>query len=150
LLALAAATPAAAQNARRIITGTVTDTAGAPIANAEVYVSGDSANTRTNAGGRFRLMARNKGSADIVARHLGFAPATLGTTIPDSGTVTLNFQLVHQAQSLADIRVVGHDHGLSGIVVNEDGTPVPGAQVQLLGRGEHQTTEANGKFARRS
>lgn len=93
LLTLAAAVPApaqaVAQSASRVpppITGTVRDSAGAPIANAQVMLAELGHAQVTDARGRFVFASiPRQGTYHLDARHVGFAPQHVTVSVPASG-----------------------------------------------------------------
>jgi TonB family protein len=74
--------------AQATLTGSVTDTSGAPIAGAQIAIVGTSAQTRTDQHGAFRLTNIPMGDASVTARRLGFAPLTMPLRVgAESGAV---------------------------------------------------------------
>lgn len=74
-LALAAATPAAAQTAGTVtVSGKVTTTDGKAVANARVYVPGTNEATRTDANGNYTLSGVPGGPQQLVVRQRGYVP----------------------------------------------------------------------------
>ena len=92
---------AAAQQA--IVTGTVVDQQGTPVANAQVYVEGTTFGTLTNSQGAFRLAAQ-PGEVTIRVVILGFRTETQTVTAPAEG---VRFELVTAAINLDAIVVTG-------------------------------------------
>src|SRR4051794_5275161 len=64
-----------------IISGTVTDSAGAPLASARVSVDGTSIATGTNALGRFTLAGVTSGAHTVRARVLGYREQQLPVSV---------------------------------------------------------------------
>lgn len=56
------------------VTGRVTNSTGAPVANARVYVPGTGAATRTDANGYYSLTGVPGGPQVVVVRHYGYSP----------------------------------------------------------------------------
>ncbi len=80
ILAMVAARPAAAQSLQgqtSIVVAFVTDTAGRPVAGADVQVVGTSLRASTDEAGRVALLAVPTGKAVIRVRRLGFAELTI-------------------------------------------------------------------------
>lgn len=119
LLLLAPLVPAAAQSTGRI-TGTVTDSAsGRPIADVQVTVGGSRAAGITDAQGRYSIGGVPTGARTLDARRIGYQPsAPRAVTVPDGGTVTVDFKLREAALSLQAIVT-------TGVVDPTSGTRVP-------------------------
>ena len=76
LLALSLLVPAILQaQATGVITGIVSDSAGLPVAGAEVSLPGTPSSVRTDDHGRFRIVSPT-GVVTLVARRLGFEPGS--------------------------------------------------------------------------
>ena len=93
--------PIAAQEA--IVTGTVVDEQGNPVANAQVFVEGTTSGTLTNSEGTFRLAAQ-RGEVTIRVVILGFRTEQQTVTAPAEG---VRFELVSAAINLDAIVVTG-------------------------------------------
>ncbi|MFL5561245.1 MAG: TonB family protein [Gemmatimonadaceae bacterium] len=73
----------AAQSAQPVgaVSGVVADSAGLPIAGAEIVALGSGAAVRSSETGQFRIGAIALGPALLVARRLGFRPETLAVVV---------------------------------------------------------------------
>jgi len=86
------ATPVWSQ--RAVITGRVTDAeSNAGVVAAQVRVPGTTFGTVTHTDGTFRLVGVPAGSVTLRALRLGYLELTKPITVPDSGTVTVDFAL---------------------------------------------------------
>jgi hypothetical protein len=70
------AAPARGQGREAVVIGSVRDSAGLPVADAEVKVLGSALRARTDERGDYRLVALLPGRATITARRLGFLAAS--------------------------------------------------------------------------
>lgn len=81
-LAAAAVLVPASISAQQVLSGTVRDSSGRPLAGAEVYISQRSKPVRTNQNGQFRIDSVFRGDYWLYARKLGHAPARHTVTVP--------------------------------------------------------------------
>jgi len=147
-LGLALPALAGAQTARQI-RGVVRDSAGNAVPRAEASVVNDSAVAIANDSGAFTLIVHRKETGSVVVRirRLGFEPLEQPVTIPDTGVASATFKLKPVAQSLAAFHVVAQRRGVSGVVHDQRGLPVPDVQIEMLGTsGEPAMSDANGEF----
>lgn len=97
LLSLSVSVPLCAQNSTAIISGTVTDLAGSPVAGAKVSVNnvftGQIAETESNASGRYSVARLGPGNYVVTAEAEGFPSSTSQLTLAAGATKTLNPQL---------------------------------------------------------
>ena len=92
-----------------VLTGTVTDTSGAPIFGAEITVRGSPANTRTDEHGNFRLADIPMGETSVTVRRLGFAFFKVGVQVSQPSGAQLTVRMTPVAASLPPV-VVRADH----------------------------------------
>ncbi|MGI9181526.1 MAG: SusC/RagA family TonB-linked outer membrane protein [Longimicrobiaceae bacterium] len=78
-----------------------------PLAGAQVHIAGTGLGTLTNNAGRFMLVNVPAGTATVRVQMLGFGAAEQITTIVSGETVTVNFELAHQAIALDEVVVTG-------------------------------------------
>jgi outer membrane receptor for ferrienterochelin and colicins len=98
--------PAALTAQTGSIAGTVTGTAGTPLADALVSVSGTGLSTATRFDGRYAVTGVRAGSHSVVVRRIGYAPRTVtGVTVTANGTVTVDVSLEPAAQQLGGLVV---------------------------------------------
>lgn len=71
------------------LTGTVRDTAGAPIIGAEIVVDGVTGLATTNRSGAFEVRGIKPGPASVTVRRLAYAPQTMVVKIVDGDNNTL-------------------------------------------------------------
>jgi iron complex outermembrane receptor protein len=92
LLSLAAVVaPLHTARAQAALAGSVSDVDGRPLVGATVGVAELARATRTDSAGAFRLTELPRGSYTVVARLIGYAPATAVVTLP--GAALLRFVL---------------------------------------------------------
>jgi hypothetical protein len=101
-----AVAPAAAQQTSGKLEGTVTDQAGVPLANAQVFVVGTSFGAITNDKGYFFINNVPVGSYTIRAQFIGYAPTeTRDTRVFGGQTITVNVKLTPSAIQVGTISV---------------------------------------------
>ena len=125
----------------RTIRGTVSSADGVPVAGAQVTT--ETAMLRTDDAGRFTLRLPGCDSVVVAVRRLGFRPARL-VLDPCAPTTadTLRVVLERAAVVLATDSVTAELSGVEGLVTNDQGIPVAGAEVTVyhLGRAERGRT----------
>lgn len=101
-LAVAAlATPAAAQRRPSVVSGTVHDSSGAPIAGVQVVIADSPFGVRSDSLGNFRLPTMREGKQDVHFRRMGFDSTTVRTELGHDSVVTLAVVMNALAQDLA-------------------------------------------------
>jgi uncharacterized protein YfaP (DUF2135 family) len=89
------------------LTGQVTDASDAsPIQGATVTVNSTGQSTTTDASGNYTIANVPAGSQSVTASATGYISATQSTTVPASGTATLNFALSPAPTGTGEIRAV--------------------------------------------
>jgi hypothetical protein len=152
LLAAIAAAPwasAAAQDANRVVTGRVRDTAGTPLADVTIRLSRDSTtlSARTDAGGRFRVTGLRDGRYTLSAIRLGFAPLTETVELTVDGAYR-ELTMTPRATVLDEVLVRAEWTGVRGIVFDARNlSPLANARVQLVGTDSVVRTDERGRFA---
>ncbi len=122
------AVPLAAQGTGRI-SGTVTGTAGEPIADATVVVVGTTLAARTGADGRYILTGVPAGSRQVRASRLGLASSAQTVNVAAGGEATASFQLSAQMLLLDTMVAVGYTTQ-SRRTVSDAVTSVPAEALQ--------------------
>ncbi len=87
------------------ITGTVTDTAGAPLLGTEVTVDGAPVRAFTGDQGGFHLFGVPYGARTLSVRRLGFAPAQVSVQVAEGGDATVAVRLKLLATTLPPVVV---------------------------------------------
>jgi TonB-dependent SusC/RagA subfamily outer membrane receptor len=105
LLGLLAA-PAAAQQVGRI-TGQVTDNAGAPLSEVQVYIPNTGLGALTRANGRFVLLNVPVGAHQLRVERIGYGAVTQAVTVVNAQAVEANFTMATTALGLDEIVVTG-------------------------------------------
>lgn len=101
-----AMSPLAAQETAGKIEGTVTDQAGVPIANAQVFVVGTSFGAVTNDKGYYFINNVPVGTYTIRAQFIGYAPAELrGIRVQGGQTMTADVKMQSSAVVLTGVTV---------------------------------------------
>jgi hypothetical protein len=87
------------------VTGRVTNSAGAPVANARVYIPGTGAATRTDANGNYSLTGVPGGPQEVVVRRYGYAPvrtdAKFSTKASDADRNRIDVMLPTPSEAVA-------------------------------------------------
>ena len=106
-LSLAAGVSLQAQGTGGTITGVVHDTAGAPVAGADVSVRAGTVRARTDSSGRFALTGLGADKYTVVARKLGFAPTSFDVSLGKNGHVDIKLTFDRRMPMLDTVIVRG-------------------------------------------
>jgi hypothetical protein len=87
------------------VRGTVTDSAGAPVSNAEVYVTTSGRAGRTDETGRYSISELIDGPTRLRARKPGWQPVDTVVTLDARSTTAINFVFAHRSAALDTVRV---------------------------------------------
>jgi hypothetical protein len=158
-LCLGTASAAAGQNpaqpalAPATIAGVVRDSAGAPIADAEVVVRELTQGTRTNARGEFTLRDIPPGAHQVWFRRLGYRSVDYNWEARPGERTEVNVVLHGIPRTLDPVVVRAEEDrrlkgssSILGLVVDSAGTPIDEAEVQLVGANRVAVTRPNGGF----
>jgi len=129
-----------------VVRGTVVDaTAGSPMGEVQVFISGTRRGTVTAENGRFVISGVPAGQVAVRAQKLGYAPAQTTVTVAAGDTATANFRLSQAALALEEMvvtgtpgatekRTLGND--LSTVRADEltQNVPIPNVTELLQGR----------------
>lgn len=90
------------------ISGVVTSAADdQPIPGANILLEGTSLGAATNSDGNYTIDGIEAGTYTIVARYIGYRPATREVSIGENEQVTLNIELAQGSLNLDDVVVTG-------------------------------------------
>lgn len=106
-LSLATGVSLRAQGTGATITGVVRDTAGAPVAGADVSIRGSSTRTRTDSAGHFLLSGLGSDKYTVVARKLGYAPTSFDVSLGKNGHVDIKLEFERRMPMLDTVVVQG-------------------------------------------
>jgi hypothetical protein len=95
----------AAHDTTSSVMGTVTDSAGTPLGEAEVYVLTAGRGGRTDGGGHYAVGQLLQGPTRLRARVPGWQPVDTSITLASHSAVTMNFVLAHRAPALETVRI---------------------------------------------
>src|SRR5262249_25991263 len=127
------------------ISGTVRDTAGSPLAGAEVTL--ERRRVVTTPQGSFRLDSVQVGTHLITIRLVGYAPYRSPIAV-HSVTSSYDFVLHRATRVLPTLIAEAQRTGIYGTVGDTSLVPLAGVHVQLGGRGGGDTfTDSSGRFA---
>ena len=146
LALLCAATVRAQVVSNGSISGSVRDSAGRPVAGAEVSVPDLKRRMLTADNGSFRFDSIAPGQYSIRARKIAFNPQVVRLFVVDSSGAQADFRLVPSVQALPPIVSAVNRKGLWGHVDELGRGPLGGADVQVIGTGRAARTDANGDF----
>jgi hypothetical protein len=88
------------------VRGTVTDSAGTPVSDAEVYVVTSGRDGRTDEAGSYTVAQLLQGPTRLRARMPGWQPVDTAITLASHSTTTVNFVFRYRAPALDTVRVV--------------------------------------------
>jgi uncharacterized membrane protein len=128
-----------------VIRGTVVDTAGRPIENADVSVEQLRQRVRTSAEGRFAFVGVKPGRYTVGVRSIGDESASSKITVKDSA-VTVQFALTRRPFSLPARVTTASRGGLSGVIADTGYAPLADVRVQIVAVEEQATTDSRGAF----
>lgn len=144
---LGATTATRATEAVGIISGTIRDGRGTPIADAAITVDGLPRLARSVDDGRFVLDSVPTGPQQLLVTKEGYRPARASLNILADSALVLDITLVADGTLLETRRIVERlRNRLVGFVVDSDDTPVPNVRVDVIGAGRHQLTDSLGRF----
>jgi vitamin B12 transporter len=155
---LAAALPvvvAAQTSPSHVLRGSTLTLAGTPVRGAEVFLLESLETTRTDSAGRFTLRTAAQGSITLVARHIGYAPATV--SVPADTAADISIAMRTQAAVLMPITVqagaytAGNQRGMTLTaleVVTTPGATADVARAMQTLPGVQSVDEGTGLFVR--
>lgn len=128
-----------------ILTGTVRDTAGTPLAGAEVIL--DTTRVSTSQQGAFRFDNVSTGQHFITIRMVGYLPLRR-TIAVERGTAHQDFVLSSAIPTLPPVIVAARRTGVYGTVGDSALQPLSGVSVMVGGnRGGTALTDTSGRFS---
>ena len=133
LSAVAFALPARleSQGSEPNLTGTVVAIGGIPVAGLEVRLDGTTLMVRTDTRGSFAFVGAPSGTLDIVVRGIGYLPARKSIRVPET-SIGVHVTILPAPTILDTVAVREKINVLSGIVVDENDRPVPGATIEVI------------------
>jgi hypothetical protein len=146
--ALAQCTPGGAPNPsaqRRAIVGTVMDTSHQVLENVTVGITKPRRQAKTNAQGRFTLADLDTGTYQISVYKIGYETAMQSYVVTDTGGVA-RFCLIPEPRELPIMVASAKRLGLSGVIGDSNYKAVEGAEVRVVGAGQHVLTDSAGLF----
>ena len=107
--------PAMAQTSA-VVSGTVTDSTGAPVFGAEVSIPALGLRTVTDSRGVFHLSTVPVGTASLSVRRIGFTPSTISVAVSDGKSLVegVRVTLTPLASVLTPVRVVSQKVNYTG------------------------------------
>lgn len=152
----AAQTPTPAQHVlEHVLRGATTTANGAPVPGANVFLLESLDGALTDAAGRFVIRTTATGTVTIVAKRIGFAPATISVPVDTTGSIAII--LLPQAPVLEPITVqagvytAGNERGMTLTaleVVTTPGATADIARAMQTFPGVQTVDEGNALFVR--
>lgn len=105
---------AQANAARGVLTGTVRDSVGAPIAGAEITLSGGTQRTESGGDGTFRVVDVVAGDLTLRVRRIGFRPVTAEVKVEPAATTDVKVTVARVVPELATVLVLGQRRVYTG------------------------------------
>ncbi|MCA0375423.1 MAG: TonB-dependent receptor [Gemmatimonadetes bacterium] len=137
--ATATAARAVAQSPTGTVRGTITDAGtNAPLADAQVFVTGTRLGASTAANGTFTLVGVPTGPRILSIRRLGYQPVTRTVTVDAGGTATVTVALTVSAVNLSEVVVTG---SAAPTEKRKIGTSVSSVDSTLLTRAQAVTLD---------
>ena len=129
------------------LTGKVVDQDGRPLPGVDIVVPSTAMRVRSRPDGSFTLHGIPAGDYDIMFRRLGYDPAefTLNVVAGQQLTVAVTLGRLAQALDAVTIRATVFNE-IGGLVLDELGQPIEGAEVAIDGSGRSARTRATGSF----
>ena len=135
------------------LAGIVRDSTGAPIEDVTVGVGRTRFGARTSAAGWFTIEGVPPGQYNVRFERLGYGTLEFSWHAKAGEQTEIAIELAAIPRALDTVLVAGkasrHPHGhalVTGIVVDSAGTPLPDAQIQIIGSGRFAATAADGQF----
>lgn len=145
-LALVLLAPAILHAQDVVVRGTVRGPDRRPLAQAEVIVA-DTVRVRTDSVGAFTVSGLAAGTTELLVRRVGFAPLSIPLTLAAGQRRTLAIELAPLPYAIDPVIVSARRPGLYGLVVDEGGAPIAGAELMVVGAGRRVTSGKDGGFA---
>jgi hypothetical protein len=127
------------------IAGVVRDTSAIPLDGVEISIPELQRRAFSLPDGSFRFEDVKPGQYSVRARKLGYAPQIRPILVDKDGGVGM-FTLLPLQRALPPVIVSVARGGLSGVVGDTAFNPLTGAEVRVLGHGEHTKTDSLGGF----
>ncbi len=130
-----------------VVAGSVRDETGRSVADAVITVDGTTRQARADTAGRFVLERVPTGIQEVTIRRLGFRPARAQLDVRPDSAMVIAVTMVADAQRIAGVRIEEQLlNQLSGWVIDEQGRPVAGAEVDVVGLRRTMLSDAEGRF----
>lgn len=122
------------------LTGSVTDSNGAPISGVKVTVNGTAISATTESDGKFSLTAVPYGSINLTFEAANYVSKVIAVTVSSSTTSVSPVTLLSKTSE-------GNTAIVAGTVQDSKGTPVSGVKVSVAGTQISAVTAADGKYS---
>ncbi len=128
-----------------VIRGTVLDSNGRPIENAEVSVRQLERVTGTGPQGRFLFAGVKPGKYNVDVRSLGYESGSARVTVHDTAAI-VTFMLTRVTFSLPARVTTANRGGLSGVIADTGYKALANARIRVIGVPDETTTDSAGAF----
>ncbi len=126
------------------LSGVVVDSAGLPIAGAELRLFTRATTLRSRADGTFRFDSVAAGRHSLLARAIGYEAQVVTLDVRGAGFVSITMKRV--ATSLPAVVTRARPGGLSGVIADTAFRAMDGVSVKALGSGSAALTASGGRF----
>lgn len=127
------------------VTGTITDTLGYPLGNADVSIPKLGKRTRTKSDGTFRFDSIAPGSYTIAARSIGYIAPAKSVTVR-AQDVDITIEMIRFATVLPSVVSSAKQTGLSGIIGDTTYRALENVKISVMGSGKSALTDSAGAF----
>jgi len=127
------------------LTGTVVDSLGRPVEDADVAIFQLQRRFRTGLEGKFVFDNIKPGKYTITTKRIGYLADTRKVSVGDKGG-SLQITLKRAAFSLPSVITTAERGGLSGVIADTGYRPMPGVKVHVIGTSHQVETDSVGAF----
>lgn len=128
-----------------VLSGTVIDSLGRPIEDADVSVQQLQRRFRTGADGKFVFDNIKPGKYTVTTRRIGYLADSRKVTVGDGG-LNLPIPLKRAAFSLPSVITTAERGGLSGVIADTGFRAMAGVKVRVLGTPHTVESDSSGAF----
>ena len=127
------------------LTGTVTDTAGRPVEDADVAVLQLQRRFRTGPDGKFVFNNIKPGKFTLTTRRIGYVEDTKKISVSDKGG-NVQIPLKRAAFALPSMITTAERGGLSGVIADTAYRPMAGVKINVIGTTHVVESDSTGAF----
>lgn len=127
------------------LAGVVRDTFATPLDVAEIAIPQLQRRIFSRADGSFAFDGLRRGTYEVRVRKIGYAPQIQTIAVEDSGGVAV-FALIPAVRKLEPVVTSASRGGLGGLIGDTSYTPLPGAEVRIVGQSGLAVADSTGHF----